>query len=180
MGKEVTTPDSRIKVGECRASHSGKTSLWQCHTVIWAHMKDALSTETRPSVASVGTTQRMATDDKVGQVGTKWWRQKEAWMWRHELVLGGGGQEELRINPWTSKPCLGFWDVDLNAVCPLCGWVLSERSCSFGSHEASAGFLSLAVLKVQRALPCHATTPFGRPLWQRWRPLPLLRTHKTW
>lgn len=73
VGKEATTPDSRMKVVECRASHSGKmgrSSLWQCHTVIWAHMKDALSTEIWPSVASVGTTQRMATDDKVGRTVT--------------------------------------------------------------------------------------------------------------
>lgn len=97
-------------------------------------------------------------------------------MWRHVLVSGGGARGELRMNPWTSKPRLGFRDVDLDAVCPLCGRVLSERSCSFGSHEASAGFLSLAVLKVQRAFPHHTATPLGWPFWQRGWPLPLLRT----
>lgn len=96
------------------------------------------------------------------------------WMWRHELVSGGGAREELRMNLWTSKPCLGFRDIDLDAVCPLCGWVLSERSCPFGSHEASASFLPLAVLKVQRALSHYTATPPGWPLWQRWWPLPLL------
>lgn len=79
------------------------------------------------------------------------------------------------MNPGTSKPRLGFGDVDLDAVCPLCDRVLSERSRSLGGHEASAGFLPLAVLKVQGALSHHAAA-LGRPLCQRWGPLSLLRT----
>lgn len=106
-----------------------------------------------------------------------WWEKLES---GRRLDVDGAGwkwkEEELTLDPWTSEPCLGFGDVDLNAVRPFCGWVLSERCCSLGSHEASAGFLSLAVLKVQRSLSHHPTTPFGRPLRQRWGPLPLLRT----
>lgn len=134
---------------------------------------DAFMTEILPSVASTGTTQRMATDDSEKKRWTSSDKMMTAdWMWCHELVLG---RRWTRMNPWTSKPRLGFRDVDLDAVCPLCSWVLSERSRSFGSHEASAGFLTLAVLKVQRALSHHPATPLGRPLWQRWWPLLLLR-----
>lgn len=78
--------------------------------------------------------------------------------------LEGVDQGEPRKNVQTSESRLGFGDVDLNAVCPLCGRVLSERSCSFGCHEASAGFLPLAVLKVQRTLAHNAPPPPHRPL----------------
>lgn len=84
-------------------------------------------------------------------------------------------QREPRRNPRTSESRLGFRDVDLNAVRPLGGRVLSERSSSFGCHEASAGFLPLAVLKVQRTLTHDAPAPPGRPLCHGWEPLPLLQ-----
>lgn len=80
-----------------------------------------------------------------------------------------------RTRGGTSESRLGFRDVDLDAVCPLCGRVLSERSGSFGCQEASAGFLPLAVLKVQRTLTQDAAAPPGRPLWRVRGPLSLLQ-----
>lgn len=40
---------------------------------------------------------------------------------RDTLVSDGDGLQELRMVVWTSKSCLGLWDVDLNAVRPLRG-----------------------------------------------------------
>lgn len=99
---------------------------------------------------------------------------------RDEAGCGRRGLEEVdpgepRRNPRPSESRLGFRDVDLNAVRPLCGRVLSERSSSFGCHEASASFLPLAVLKVQRTLTHDAPAPPGRPLCHGRGPLPLLQ-----
>ncbi|TNN49172.1 hypothetical protein EYF80_040635 [Liparis tanakae] len=91
-------------------------------------------------------------------------------------VSGGGVREALGTSPRTSKPRLGFGDVDLNAVRPLRDRVLSEGRRSLGGHEAPAGFVPLAVLKVQRALSHQTAAPLGGPLRQRGGPLLLLRT----
>lgn len=71
------------------------------------------------------------------------------------------------------KPRLGFWNIDLNAVCTLRSRVLPERGCPLSSHEASSSFLALSVRQIQRPLSGDGEFSFRGLLWYRRRNLSL-------
>lgn len=71
------------------------------------------------------------------------------------------------------KPRLGFWNIDLNAVCTLRSGVLPERGCPLSSHEASSSFLALSVGQIQRLLSGDGEFSFRGLLWYRRRNLSL-------
>lgn len=55
--------------------------------------------------------------------------------------------------PQSSESSLGFGDVDLDAVCALCGRVLPEGGSALGLQQPPPRFCPLTVPEVQRLLP---------------------------
>jgi len=71
------------------------------------------------------------------------------------------------LDPIFSKSSLSLGNIDLDAVCPLRGWVLPEGVGPLGCHEPQTGLLPPPVWEVQGFLPRHQAPLSNCLLWYR-------------